>query len=287
MALMNETLAKHPSNPEMSVGDTPLVVTDHHDNSGVARVTLNRPDRRNSLSRAMMAAICDALKALEDDPNVRVILLCAKGTVFSAGHDLKEITAARQDSDGGKAFFEATMADCVRLMLAVTRSSKPIIAVVGGLATAAGCQLVASCDLAVASHEASFATPGVHIGLFCSTPMVALSRNIPRKRAMEMLLTGVPISAHQAAEWGLVNQVVAAEELDQSALALANLITSKPPVTLRMGKAAFYDQLEMSLTDAYAHTAEVMVENMLHAEAKEGMDAFINKRPADWQNSSS
>ena len=267
--------------------DLPLVKIDHLDPSGVVALTLNRPDRRNSLSRAMMAAIEDALNALNDDPDARVILLRAEGTVFSAGHDLKEITAARQDSDGGKAFFEATMADCVRLMLAVTRSPKPIIAVVGGLATAAGCQLVASCDLAVASHEASFATPGVHIGLFCSTPMVALSRNIPRKRAMEMLLTGIPTTALQAAEWGLVNQVVPAEELDAAALALAKQITSKPPVTLRMGKAAFYDQLEMSLSDAYAHTAGVMVENILHAEAKEGMDAFINKRQADWKKASS
>jgi len=276
--MMTEISTKHSASP-----DLPLVSIDHDDASGIAAITLNRPDRRNSLSRAMMAAICDALNTLEGNAYVRVILLRAEGSVFSAGHDLKEITAARQDSDGGKAFFEATMADCVRLMMAITRSPKPIIAVVGGLATAAGCQLVASCDLAVASDAASFATPGVHIGLFCSTPMVALSRNIPRKRAMEMLLTGVPISAHQAAEWGLVNQVVPAEELDASALALAQRITSKPPVTLRMGKAAFYDQLDMSLSDAYAHTAEVMVENMLHPEAKEGMDAFIHKRPADWK----
>ena len=246
----------------------------------VVRLTLNRPEKRNSLSRAMMAALTAELAALQEDDVCRVILLKGAGTVFSAGHDLKEIAAARSDADGGRAFFSATMADCVALMLALVRSAKPVIAVVEGMATAAGCQLVASCDLAVARSDARFATPGVHIGLFCSTPMVALSRNVPRKIAMQMLLTGMPLDAEQAERWGLVNAVAA--DADAKAAEFADEIIAKPPATLRMGKAAFYDQLDMTLAEAYSHTAEVMVENMLHAEAVEGIEAFIKKRPAKW-----
>ena len=258
--------------------EAPLVLATRA--GAVVRLTLNRPEKRNSLSRAMMAALSAELAALQEDDACRVILLKGAGSVFSAGHDLKEIAAARDDADGGRGFFSATMADCVALMLALVRSAKPVIAVVEGMATAAGCQLVASCDLAVASAGARFATPGVHIGLFCSTPMVALSRNVPRKVAMQMLLTGVPIDAEQAAQWGLINAVAA--DADAGALEFAEAIMAKPPATLRMGKAAFYDQLDMTLAEAYSHTAAVMVENMLHAEAVEGIAAFIEKRPAKW-----
>ena len=220
------------------------------------------------------------------EPKVRVILLKASGPVFCAGHDLKEIRQARELPDKGRAFFTDTIKKCSALMQAIVSCPKPVIAVVGGTATAAGCQLVASCDLAVASKSAKFATPGVHIGLFCSTPMVALSRNVPRKRAMQMLLTGAMIDADTAAEWGLVNHAVAEAELEQTAENLAEVIASKPESTIAYGLEAFYQQAEMTLADAYDHAAKVMVENMLHDEAIEGVGAFLDKRPAQWRNTS-
>jgi enoyl-CoA hydratase/carnithine racemase len=249
---------------------------------GILRLVLSRPEKRNCLSEAMMAALQDALVDAAADPAARVVVIAAEGPVFSAGHDLKELTAHRADADGGRAFFAATMEQCSRLMLPIAEHPKPIIAEVRGLATAAGCQLVASCDLAIASRDARFQTPGVHIGLFCSRPMVALSRSVSRKHALEMLLTGDMVPADRAAEIGLVNRVVEPEELTLETMALAERIASKSPATLRIGKVAFQRQLDMPLAEAYRYAAEAMVENMLTADAEEGIGAFLGKRPARW-----
>ena len=249
---------------------------------GVLRLTLNRPERRNSLSEEMMAALQDALDAAADDIAARVILLRAEGNVFCAGHDLKEMTAARGQSDRGRVYFTEVMNRCARLMQTIVTHPKPVIAEVDGMATAAGLQLVASCDLAIASDRARFCTPGVNIGLFCSTPMVALSRNVSRKQAMEMLLTGEIIDASTAREFGLVNRVVPADYLAQVTAKYAETIASKSPLTLKYGKEAFYAQAEMSLADAYRHCAQVMVENMLARDAEEGIGAFIEKRTPEW-----
>jgi len=257
----------------------PLVLTSR--NGPVLRLALNRPRARNALSEGLMTALQGALDdAAKDDS--RVILLAAEGPAFCSGHDLKEMTAHRAEADGGKAAFAAIFAQCSRLMQTVVRHPKPIIAQVQGIATAAGCQLVASCDLAVASSEARFATPGVNIGLFCSTPMVALSRNVSRKHAMEMLLTGDMISANQAYHMGLLNRVVAHETLEAETMALAQQIARKPRATVKIGKEAFYRQLEMPLSDAYDYASQVMTENMLHAEANEGICAFVEKRDPKW-----
>ena len=261
----------------------PPVLTDEKD--GIVTLTLNRPEARNPLSRTMMGALQLALDEAAEKPATRVIILAAKGPVFSAGHDLKEMTAHRADGDHGLAQYREIFAQCSHLMQTIVRHPRPIIAQVQGTATAAGCQLVASCDLALASSEAKFATPGVNIGLFCSTPMVALSRSVPRKFAMEMLLTGQPISADQAERIGLINRVVAPSELGQETRALAQLIARKPAATLKMGKLAFQHQLELGLTNAYDYVGEVMVQNMLHAEAVEGICAFIEKRSPNWPKS--
>jgi enoyl-CoA hydratase/carnithine racemase len=213
---------------------------------------------------------------------VRAVVIAAKGPAFSAGHDLKELSSRRGDTDGGRAYYATIMRRCADMMQGIVRCPKPVIAAVHGSAVAAGCQLVATCDLAVASEEASFATPGVNIGLFCSTPMVALSRNVPRKRAMEMLLLGEMLSAQAAAGYGLVNRVVPAARVMDEALELAALIASKPAATLAIGKQAFYAQAEMTLAQAYDYASGVMVTNMLHAEAKEGIGAFIEKRAPVW-----
>ncbi|WP_186389536.1 enoyl-CoA hydratase [Stappia sp. TSB10P1A] len=249
---------------------------------GVLRLTLNRPERRNSLSEEMMAALQDALDAAAENAAVRVILLRAEGHVFCAGHDLKEMTAARSHSDRGRVYFSEVMNRCARLMQTIVTHPKPVIAEVDGMATAAGLQLVASCDLAIASDRARFCTPGVNIGLFCSTPMVALSRNVSRKQAMEMLLTGEIIDASTAREFGLVNRVVPADYLAQVTAKYAETIASKSPLTLKIGKEAFYAQAEMSLVDAYRHCTQVMVENMLARDAEEGIGAFIEKRTPQW-----
>jgi enoyl-CoA hydratase/carnithine racemase len=251
----------------------------------VLLITLARPDRRNSLSKAMLDALQAAIADAAADPAVRAVVLAAEGPVFCAGHDLKELTAHRADADRGRAFTEKLMRLCATVMQAIVRCPKPVIAAVQGTASAAGCQLVATCDLAVASETAQFCTPGVNIGLFCSTPMVALTRNVSRKRAMEMLLLGEMLPAREAAEYGLVNRVVAPDKVLDEALALAALIASKPPATVATGKEAFYRQIEMPLAEAYDYAACVMVENMLHAESKEGIGAFLEKRPADWDKS--
>ena len=250
-------------------------------------LTLARPERRNSLSEAMLAALQAAIDGAADDASVRSVIITAKGTAFCAGHDLRELTAHRQDADGGRAYFGLVMRQCAKLMRSIVRCPKPVIAAVQGTAQAAGCQLVASCDLAVAAETATFCTPGVNIGLFCSTPMVALSRNVPRKRAMEMLLLGELLPAREAADYGLVNRVVPASRVLPEALALARAIANKPAATLAIGKEAFYRQIELGLGDAYDYAAGVMVENMMHAESHEGIGAFIEKRPPVWPKGSS
>ena len=250
----------------------------------VGVLTLNRPEARNSLSEGLIAQLHAALKDIHDDTSVRAVVIAANGPAFSSGHDMKELTARRADADRGRAYFAGIMTACSAMMQAIVHLPKPVVAAVQGIATAAGCQLVASCDLAVASEAAAFATPGVDIGLFCSTPMVALSRNVPRKQAMEMLLTGEPISAARARDIGLINRVVAAGTERDAAIALAQQVALKSAHTIKLGKAAFYRQAEMSLADAYRYAAEVMTENMMARDAEEGIGAFIEKREPKWQD---
>ena len=253
------------------------------DQDGVATLTLNRPSARNALSEALLDALTGELDAVADDPSVRVVILAAEGPVFSAGHDLKEMTAHRSDADRGRAYFADVLGRCSAMMQRVVRLPQPVVAAVEGLATAAGCQLVATCDLAVAGAEARFSTPGVHIGLFCSTPMVALSRNLEPKHAMEMLLLGEMVSAEDAHRFGLVNRVVPSGEALAEARRMAAAIVAKSPLTLKIGKRAFYEQREMGLASAYDHATEVMVENMLARDAEEGIGAFIGKREPVWE----
>ncbi len=250
----------------------------------IAVLTLNRPAARNSLSEALLQALETELAAIAADTSVRAVVITGNGPVFSAGHDLKELTARRSDGDRGRSYFAHIMTLCSAVMLKIVRLPQPVIAAVQGTATAAGCQLVASCDLAVASAAAKFATPGINIGLFCSTPMVALSRNVPPKHAMEMLLTGEAISAEEAARIGLVNHVVAPGTERDAALALAHRIAAKSRHVVKIGKEAFYRQIDMDLARAYDYAAEVMVENMMARDAAEGISAFIEKRTARWED---
>jgi enoyl-CoA hydratase/carnithine racemase len=254
------------------------------DEAGIATLTLNRPAARNALSEVMLRALGNALAAIAQDRGIRAVILTANGPAFSAGHDLKELTARRADADGGRAYFRQIMEACSAVMQMIVRLPQPVIAAVEGVATAAGCQLVASCDLAVAGADARFATPGVDIGLFCSTPMVALSRNVARKHAMEMLLTGETIGAENALDIGLVNRLVEAGTAREQAIRLARKIGAKSAAVVKMGKEAFYRQLEMGVTDAYAHTIDVMVENMMVHDAEEGIGAFIEKREPKWED---
>ena len=251
---------------------------------GILRLTLNDVKKRNALSEAMLAALGTAFKEAGDNPSVRVIILAANGPAFCAGHDLKEMTAGRAAPDGGKAYFTKVMAICSGVMQGIVNCPKPVIAEVTGIATAAGCQLVASCDLAIAAETAQFSTPGVHIGLFCSTPMVALSRNVANKHAMEMLLTGDMISAARASEVGLINRMVSEGTLQDATTEMARKIASKSSMTLATGKRAFYAQREMALTEAYDFASVVMVDNMLAQDAQEGIGAFIEKRAPQWQD---
>lgn len=252
--------------------------------TGILRLTLNDVARRNALSEAMLEALGAAFAAAGKDPAVRVVVLAAHGPAFCAGHDLKEMTAGRAAEDGGRAYFTRVMAMCSGVMQGIVTCPKPVIAEVTGVATAAGCQLVASCDLALAAESARFSTPGVHIGLFCSTPMVALSRNVSNKHAMEMLLTGDMTSAARAAEIGLVNRAVPDDDLQAAVREMAQKIASKSSMTLATGKRAFYAQREMPLAEAYDHASAVMVENMLALDAREGIGAFIEKRAPLWQD---
>ena len=245
---------------------------------GVATLTLNRPTARNALSRPLMADFQANLDEIAENEEIKVVVIAGVGQAFCAGHDLKEIR-----SNNRREIFDGLLAQCSKLMTSIVRLPKPVIARVHGIATAAGCQLVASCDMAIASENATFATPGVNIGLFCSTPMVAVSRAVPRKQTMEMLLTGEEISANTAKDFGLVNKVVPAKELELVTSGLASKIASKSPLTLRVGKEAFYRQLEMDLDSAYRYTSEVMAQNMMAADAQEGIDAFMQKRDPVWK----
>jgi enoyl-CoA hydratase/carnithine racemase len=251
----------------------------------VSILTLNRPAARNSLSLELIAALHAAVEREAAARNVAAIIVRGAPPAFCAGHDLREMQARRTDADRGRAFFEETMRSCASLMQAIVACPKPVIAAVNGIATAAGCQLVASCDLAVAGESAQFATPGVNIGLFCSTPMAALSRNVPRKAAMEMLLFGEMVPASRALALGLLNRVVPDAQVFDAAMELAEKIAAKSPLTLAIGKRAFYAQAEMPLAEAYDYTARVMVENMLARDAEEGIGAFLGKRKPEWTGS--
>jgi enoyl-CoA hydratase/carnithine racemase len=248
----------------------------------VMLLTLDQPANRNALSEAMLEALLSAIDQAGGDRAIHAIVIAAAGKAFCAGHDLKQLTAARANADRGRAYFKWIMDRCAELMQAIVACPKPVIAAVEGVATAAGCQLVATCDLAVAGANAQFATPGVAIGLFCSTPMVALSRNIPRKQAMEMLLTGEMLDAPKACAFGLANRVVPAGDALAEALGMAEAIAARSPLTVAIGKRAFYAQLEAPLAEAYRQTAEVMVANMLARDAEEGIGAFIDKRAPRW-----
>ena len=261
--------------------DTAILL--RQDADGIATLTLNRPQARNPLSEAMLAALSEAFTSIAANRSVKAVILAAAGPVFSAGHDLKEMTAHRADADGGRAYFADVLGRCSAVMQQITALPQPVIAAVEGTATAAGCQLVASCDLAVAGSEARFCTPGVHIGLFCSTPMVALSRNISAKHALEMLLLGEMVPAEEALRMGLVNRVVPTGGALAEAGRLAAIIASKSPATVKIGKRAFYEQREMGLKAAYDHTSAVMVENMLARDAEEGIGAFMEKRAPTWE----
>jgi enoyl-CoA hydratase/carnithine racemase len=250
----------------------------------IAILTLNRPRTRNTLTEALLAALGAELSAIAADRAVRTVVLTAKGPAFSGGHDLTELTARRTDADRGRAYFRHIMLTCSAMMQQIVWPPQPVIAAVQGTATAAGCQLVASCDLAVASDAAKFGVSGINAGLFCSTPMVALSRNVSRKHAMEMLLTGDLVSAKQAYRIGLVNRVVRAGSELEAALALGRKIAGKSSLVEKLGKHAFYRQLEMKLDDAYRYTADVMVENMMAHDAEEGIAAFVEKRAPKWED---
>jgi len=251
---------------------------------GILRIVLNNPKSHNTLSEKMISSLQQSLDDAASDEKVRVVIVAAEGPTFSAGHDLKEIKAGRLDPDKGKNYFSKIMLQCSTLMQSIVNNPKPIIAEVNGAATAAGCQLVASCDLAYASVSARFATPGVNIGLFCSTPMVALSRSIANKHSMEMLLTGEFISSHKAVQIGLINENVKDDSLQKYVLEKAIIISKKSKMTLKTGKKAFYKQLELTLSQAYDFASDVMVNNMLKLDAEEGIDAFLEKRKPSWQD---
>lgn len=252
--------------------------------NGILRLTLNDAKRRNALSDEMMSNVSQALDDANSNAAVRVIILAANGPAFCAGHDLKQIRAGREANDNGLDYFTEVFSNCAALMQKIVKHPKPVIAEVTGIATAAGCQLVASCDLAIAAKSSKFATPGVHIGLFCSTPMVALSRNVSNKHAMEMLMAGDMVSAKKAAKIGLINRAVKDSCLQEATMELASKIASKSTMTLAVGKQAFYEQREMPLADAYQYASDVMVQNLLKQDAIEGIDAFVEKRKPEWSD---
>ncbi len=251
---------------------------------GILRLTLNNPNNHNVLSEEMIENIQLTLDEAKNDKKTRVIIISAEGPTFSAGHDLKELKSARKNPDKGKDYFKKIMIKCSKMMQSIVKNPKPVIAEVSGVATAAGCQLVASCDLAYAGPLAKFATPGVNIGLFCSTPMVALSRNISNKHSMEMLLTGDLITSDKAAKIGLINETVSSDVLQNFVLEKALKISKKSSITIKIGKEAFYNQIDMTLSEAYDYASNVMVQNMLKFDAQEGIEAFIKKRKPDWQD---
>jgi enoyl-CoA hydratase/carnithine racemase len=255
-----------------------------NDAGGVATLTLAAPASRNALSSAMIEALSDALADIAEKPDLRAVVVAGEGPAFSSGHDLRELAAHRNDRDGGKEFYQGLMASCAQMMQAIVALPKPVIAAIEGVATAAGCQLVAACDLAIAGQAARFATPGVDIALFCSTPLVAIGRTISRKHAMEMALTGALYSADEAERFGLINRVVPAGEALTEARKIASELAARSAKTLAIGKKAFYEQIELNLGDAYARASQAMVENLLHADADEGIGAFLEKRRPHWED---
>ena len=261
---------------ELKTDSEPMLL--RSDDGGVTTLTLNRPQARNALSRAMIGAIQDQLDSIAADTSVRVVIISANGPGFCAGHDMRELVSNRTPE-----FYDEIFHACGRMMTSIMQLPQPVIARVQGVATAAGCQMVATCDLAVTVDTAHFATPGVHIGLFCSTPMVALSRNIGRKQAMEMLVLGDPLPAAKALEYGLVNRVVPEGDLDSTIKEMTDKILDKSGYTIKVGKEAFYRQLETGVEDAYAYTAKVMAENMMSHDAQEGVGAFVEKRKPVWR----
>lgn len=271
--------------PARPIARSPRVLL-REDIGAIAILTLNHPETRNSLSEALLGALGEAFAAIGADNSIRAVVLAANGPVFCAGHDLKELAAHRSDPDRGHAYFQHIMTTCSTMMQSIVALAKPVVAAVQGTATAAGCQLVASCDLAIASTSAKFATPGVDIGLFCSTPMVALSRNLSRKHAMEMLLTGDAITAQDAYRIGLVNRVVKPGTEREEALVLARKVAAKSAQAIKIGKRAFYRQAELPLADAYRYASEVMTDNMMARDAEEGICAFLEKRSPKWEHGS-
>ena len=260
-----------------------MAILERNDKNSVAYILLNSPDTLNSLSDEMLAALTKEFENLKNDPKIRAVVLEGAGKAFCAGHNLKEMTKGRKAEDGGKAYFLDLFKRCARMMILIQELPQPVIAKVHGIATAAGCQLVATCDLAIAEKSTKFGVNGVNIGLFCSTPMVALSRNITRKQAFEMLTTGDFISAEQAKTLGLVNRVVEIENFDLETEKLAEQIASKLGVAVKIGKEAFYKQLEMPISEAYEYTGRVMAENMMFRQTEKGIDAFLNKREPTWE----
>ena len=259
-----------------------MAILERNDTNAIATLTLNTPEKLNALSDAMLAALQAELDEIAATPTIRAVIIKGVGKAFCAGHDLKEMTAGRQAEDGGRAYFKDLFDRCAAMMLTIQRMPQPVIAQAHGIATAAGCQLVATCDMAVAAEGTRFGVNGVNIGLFCSTPMVALSRNIPRKQAFEMLTTGQFIPADKAEALGLINKAVPADQLDAATLVLAETIAGKLAAAVKIGKQAFYDQLNMSTADAYTFAGDLMVENMLYRDTEEGIAAFLDKRPPDW-----
>ena len=260
-----------------------MAILERNDKNSVAYILLNSPDTLNSLSDEMLAALTKEFENLKNDPKIRAVVLEGAGKAFCAGHNLKEMTKGRKAQDGGKAYFLDLFKRCARMMMLIQKLPQPVIAKVHGIATAAGCQLVATCDLAIAEKSTKFGVNGVNIGLFCSTPMVALSRNITRKKAFEMLTTGDFISAEQAKTLGLINRVVEIENFDLETEKLAEQIASKLGVAVKIGKEAFYKQLEMPISEAYEYTGRVMAENMMFRQTEKGIDAFLNKREPTWE----
>ncbi len=258
-----------------------LIIREDH-NLGIIRLILNEPKSKNALSKKMISELTEVISVASLDYHVNVIIIAASGDVYSAGHDLREITEARSQKDYGESYFKDLFNSCSSLMKLIIECPKPIIAEVKGVATAAGCQLVATCDLAISSDSSRFATPGVNIGLFCSTPMVALSRNVSKKDAMKMLLTGDMIDAHEAKRISLINDFVPENELKDSVMNLAKEISKKSSRIIKIGKEAFYKQLHMNLSDAYEYTSAIMTENTLEDDAIEGINAFLEKRNANW-----
>jgi enoyl-CoA hydratase/carnithine racemase len=262
--------------------ESKMAILERNDKNAVAHLHMNAPERLNALSDEMLAALQSQLDELRETSAIRAVILSGAGKAFCAGHDLKQITAGRQAIDGGKAYFKDLFDRCAHMMQSIRALPQPVIAQVHGIATAAGCQLVASCDLAVAVQGTRFGVNGVNIGLFCSTPMVALSRNIPRKQAFEMLTTGGFIEAERAETLGLINRVVSHDALEAETQNLAETIASKLAAAVKIGKSAFYEQMDMNLSEAYEFTGNVMVENMLYRDTEEGIAAFLDKRAPDW-----